>query len=317
MNNLTDLTMNPRFATALGITEAELADYFHEHIAELATKEGASSEELTAKVRHWYDGFCFVEEGQNVYNPYSTLQLFVQQRFSNYWFETGTPTFLINLIKARNYDMQPLDQLEGPELTFTTYELESLELVPLLFQTGYLTIKGFRRDKFGEIYTLSYPNYEVKNAFLTFLLSAYDEIEVALSEGHLRRLLYALEQHDLARFFKVLGVFFANIDYALYIDKEQYYQTIFYLFFKLMGLRIQAEVHTDQGRIDAVVELEHQIYLFEFKLDKSADEALQQIETHDYTRKYGLSGKPMTLVGANFDRTQRQVTEWVQEKVIN
>ena len=180
-------------------------------------------------MRQWYDGFCFVEACENVYNPYSTLQLFTQQRFANYWFETGTPTFLIKLIKERNYDMQPLDHLEVTELTFSTYEIESLDLVPLLFQTGYLTIKDFRRDKFGEIYTLSYPNYEVKNSFLTYLLSAYDEIDVALSDSHLRRLLYALEQQDLGRFFDVLGVFFANIDYALYIDKEQYYQTIFYL----------------------------------------------------------------------------------------
>ncbi len=313
MNNLTDLTMSPRFATALGITEEELAHDLHDHIAELAAKEGITNELLTAKVRHWYDGFCFVEECPNVYNPYSTLQLFAQQRFANYWFETGTPTFLIKLLKARNYDMQLLEHLEVTELTFSTYEIESLELVPLLFQTGYLTIKDFRRDKFGEIYTLSYPNYEVKNSFLTYLLSAYDEIEVALSDSHLRRLLYALEQHDLPRFFDVLGVFFANIDYALYIDKEQYYQTIFYLIFKLIGLRIQAEVHTNQGRIDAVVELDEHIFLFEFKLDKSAAAALQQIKDHDYTRKYRLSGKPMTLIGANFDSTQRKITEWQHE----
>ena len=182
MNNLTDLTMSPHFATALGITEAEFAYYFPEHIAELAAKEGITNEILTAKVRQWYDGFCFVEACENVYNPYSTLQLFTQQRFANYWFETGTPTFLIKLIKERNYDMQPLDHLEVTELTFSTYEIESLDLVPLLFQTGYLTIKDFRRDKFGEIYTLSYPNYEVKNSFLTYLLSATKETNPYLEQ---------------------------------------------------------------------------------------------------------------------------------------
>ncbi len=173
MNNLTDLTMNPRFSTALGITESEMTDYFHEHITEFAAKEGLSNEELAAKIRHWYDGFCFVENSPNVYNPYSTLQLFYHQRFATYWFESGTPTFLIKLIKDRRYDIEPLEQLEVSEISFSTYELESLELTPLLFQTGYLTIKGFQRDRFGEIYTLSYPNYEVKNSFLTYLLRAF------------------------------------------------------------------------------------------------------------------------------------------------
>ena len=133
-------------------------------------------------MRQWYDGFCFVEACENVYNPYSTLQLFTQQRFANYWFETGTPTFLIKLIKERNYDMQPLDHLEVTGLTFSTYEIESLDLVPLLFQSCYLTIKDFRRDKFGEIYTLSYPNYEVKNSFLTYLLSATKETNPYLEQ---------------------------------------------------------------------------------------------------------------------------------------
>lgn len=116
-----------------------------------------TSEQLAAKIRHWYNGFCFVEDSPAVYNPLSTLQLFYHQRFATYWFESGTPYFLIKLIKERNYEIEPLEQLEVPEISFSTYELESLELTPLLFQTGYLTIKGFRRDRFGEIYTLSYP----------------------------------------------------------------------------------------------------------------------------------------------------------------
>lgn len=314
MNNLDDLTMDPRFATALGITEDELRSNFAEHLPLLAQQERTDVDGLLQQIRDWYDGFCFVRNCQSVYNPYSTLVLFNKGQFSNYWFETGTPTFLIKLIKSRNYDIQPFDQLEVPELTFSTFEIESLELVPLLFQTGYLTIKGFRVDKFGEMYTLSYPNYEVKNSFLSRLLSAYDEIEVALSESHVRRLLYALDSHDLPQFFEVLSVFFANVDYALYLDNEKYYQIIFYLIFKLMGLRAEAEVHTNQGRIDPVVELDHHIYLFEFKLNKSADEALQQIKDHDYARKYRFAGKPLTLIGANFDTTKRKVSECKQEQ---
>ncbi len=313
MNNLNDLTMSPRFATALGITEEELGHYFHEHFSEFARKAGISTEELSTEVRRWYNGFGFVENCPNVYNPFSTLQLFNHQRFANYWFETGTPTFLIKLIKARQYNIEPFEHLEVPELTFSTYELESLDLIPLLFQTGYLTIKGFRRDQFGEIYTLSYPNYEVKHAFLSYLLSAYDEIEVALSESHLRRLLYALEAQNLPEFFAVLEIFFANIDYDLHLDYEKYYQTIFYLIFVLLGVRISAEVKTSQGRIDAVIELAKHIFLFEFKLNGSADEALQQIKTHAYAQKYQGKGKPLTLIGANFDSAKRKITDWKAE----
>lgn len=313
MNNLDDLTMDARFASLLGITEAELRRDFHEHIAAFAQQEGVTQEALIDQIRAWYNGFCFVRACESVYNPFSSLQLLNKRYFANYWFETGTPTFLIQLIKTRDYDIQPLEHLEVPELTFSTYEIESLDLIPLLFQTGYLTIKDFRRDQFGEVYTLSYPNYEVKNAFLTYLLSAYDELEVALSESHLRRLLYALDKQDLAEFFRVLAVFFANIDYALYINQEKYYQTIFYLIFTLIGLRITAEVHTNQGRIDAVIELADHIFLFEFKLDGSAEEALQQIKNHNYAQKYRRQGKPMTLVGANFDSTKRQVNDWKSE----
>ncbi len=315
MNNLNDITMSPQFATLLGITEDELQRHFQEHITETAQQFGLSDAALMIELQRWYNGFRFVENSRNVYNPYSTLQFFYNRRFSNYWFETGTPTFLIKLIKERDLAIEPLDHLEVPELSFSTYEIESLALIPLLFQTGYLTIKGFRRDQFGEIYTLSYPNYEVKNAFLTYLLSAYNEMETALSESHLRRLIYALEAHDLPEFFAVLEIFFANIDYDLHLNYEKYYQTIFYLIFLLIGVRIEAEVKTSKGRIDAVIALRKRIYLFEFKLNQRAADALQQIKSHDYLRKYAGHGKPITLIGANFDTKQRKIVEWTDETI--
>ena len=143
MNNLTDLTMHPAYATLLGITEEELHHYFSDHIALFAAHAGQSNVALQEKIRTWYDGFCFVEESPNVYNPFSTLQLFFQQRFANYWFETGTPTFLIKLLKEQEYNVQLLDDLRLREVGFSTYEIESLSIVPLLFQTGYLSIKSY------------------------------------------------------------------------------------------------------------------------------------------------------------------------------
>lgn len=315
MNNLDDLTMDPRFATALGLTDVELRRYFAEHLAQFAQQENTSVEALLQQIREWYNGFCFVRNCESLYNPFSTLQLFNKQYFSNYWFETGTPNFLIKLIKERQYAVEPLEHLEVPELTFSTYAIESLDLIPLLFQTGYLTIKAFRQDDFGEVYTLSYPNYEVKRSFLAHLLSAYNQIEVALSESHLRHLLSALAAQDLPQFFTVLDVFFANIDYDLYVEQEKYYQTIFYLIFVLLGVRVHAEVKTNRGRIDAVVELRTHIFLFEFKLNSRAEEALQQIKEMEYYRRYEHQGKPITLIGANFDSQARKVTAWQQETI--
>lgn len=211
MNHLTDLTMNPTFATALGLTETELQQDLIEHIAAFAAKEGISAEAMAIKIRQWYDGFCFVEGCENVYNPFSTLQLLSQQRFANYWFETGTPTFLIKLLKEQQFDIAQLNGLRLRELAFSTYEIDTLSVVPLLFQTGYLTIKDFEPAR--RIYTLGYPNAEVEEAFLTYLLGEFSERDRGLNEDYLWQLIDALESHQLDEFFKILQIFFANVPY--------------------------------------------------------------------------------------------------------
>ncbi len=314
MNHLNDITMNSHFGTLLGITDGEIRDYFGEHIAQIATQENVSQSELLQRMQNWYNGYRFAADCENVYNPFSTLQFFFHRRFSNFWFETGTPTFLIKLIKERDFDIGQLDYVEVSEIEFSTYEIEHLSLLPLLFQTGYLTIKGVQQDLFGDVFTLSYPNFEVKNAFVTYLLSAYNEMELILSQSHLRKLVRALQVDDLERFFEILSVFFANIDYDLQLDYEKYYQTIFYLIFLLIGVHISAEVKTNRGRVDAIIELQQRIFVFEFKLNQSADEALQQIKNHEYARKYRQRGKPLTLIGANFDTAKREVVEWTHER---
>lgn len=313
LNNLTDLTMNTAFATALGLTEAEMRRDLAGYITEFAQKEGLTEAAFRDKLRHWYDGFCFAPEAENVYNPFSTMHLFYHQRFANYWFESGTPTFLIKLIHGRNYDIEQVSELELGELAFSTYEIENLAIVPLLFQTGYLTLKSY--EPTFQRYRLGYPNYEVENAFLTYLLDAFSNTQQGFSEAHLWRLIDALNVYDLPLFFTMLKALFANIDYDLHLDYEKYYQTIFYLIFKLIGVRIDAEVRTHDGRIDAVVELDERIYLFEFKLDKDAKVALQQIQDHAYYQKYQVRGKPITCVGANFSTTKRMIDDWQTEEI--
>jgi len=308
LNNLTDLTMHPSFTTALGLTTSEIQHYFGDRFQPFAQQEELSVEDFLEKVQVWYDGFRFSDTNEGVYNPYSTMQLFDAQRFANYWFESGTPTFLIKLLRQKNYDIQQLENLQVGELAFSTYDVEKLDIIPLLFQTGYLTIKDYDRE--SQRYTLYYPNYEVERAFLIYLLDAFSDQATAMSESHLWQLIDALQANDLDDFFTVLKVFFANVNHDLYIKNEKYYQTIFYLIFKLMGLPIEAEVKTNDGRIDAVAELADHIYIFEFKLDESADKALTQIEDKEYTLKYALHGKPITKVGVNFDSQKRQIGKW-------
>jgi len=313
MNNLVDLTLNTRFATALGWTEEEITQNLADYIKALAAQISVTDAELLAQLRHWYNGFCFAPQAENVYNPFSTLHLFYHQRFSNFWFESGTPTFLIKLIRDRGYEMEQLTQLNLAEIDFSSYELEQLPIIPLLFQTGYLTIKGTYQQQENLIYTLGYPNYEVEHAFVTYLLSAFSNLERTFARGYLHQLVDVLQRRDFALFFATLDSFFANIDYDLHLKQEKYYQTIFYLIFLMIGMQVSAEVKTGQGRIDAVVELADHIFLFEFKLDKDAATALQQIKDSAYHEKYVRKGKPITLVGANFDSNRRKVSEWKTE----
>lgn len=315
LNNLTDLTIDISFGTAFGLTEAEVRHNFADHISDFAKKKDISEDELLDQIRHWYDGFCFAAEAENVYNPFSTMLLFYHRRFSNFWFESGTPTFLIKLLRDNDYDVQEMQNLELDEIAFNTYELERLAIVPLLFQTGYLTIKGYDSSSF--LYKLYYPNYEVENAFLIYLLDSFSNVQQGLSISYLIRLIKSLNERDLDNFFKTLRVLFANIDYDLHLNYEKYYQTIFYLIFTLIGLRTSAEVKTNDGRIDAVIEVSDRIYLFEFKLDKSADEAMAQIQSHRYYEKYQLRDKPITCIGANFNTTTRSVDEWTAQDLPN
>ncbi|MEZ4869080.1 MAG: AAA family ATPase [Caldilineaceae bacterium] len=314
MNNLDDLTVSIRAANMLGITEPELRHYFPAYINEFAAQEQVTSEDLLTKIRAWYNGFRFAHGGESVYNPFSTIQLFLDKRFSNYWFATGTPTFLIKLLQERDYDIPSLERVEADDLLLQTYELDNLAIVPLLYQTGYLTIKESESDEFGTLYILSYPNNEVRHSFITYLLNAYSGGDGQLTESHLRRLVQALRTHDFSHFFETLNVFFANLDYDLHLEHEKYYQTIFYMIFLLLGIRIAAEMKTSAGRIDAVVEVDDAIFIFEFKLGSTAATALQQSKDRAYAEKYRLHGKPITLIGANFDYKARKLTAWTQEQ---
>jgi hypothetical protein len=311
LNNLKDITLDNRFATLLGVTEQEIDRDLGEYVQAFAQSEGMPVDKLRAEIRSWYDGFCFSKRCLPVYNPFSLLLLLDMQDFRNYWFETGTPTFLIKLIKEKGYNIQLMDNLLVDELAFSSYEVGDLGVIPLLFQTGYLTIKGY--DPETRLYRLYYPNYEVENAFSKYLLSAFTPVKNGLVGSYLQQLAQAMRAQDWESFFETLQVFFADIPYDIQLSQEKYYQSIFYLIFKLIGLHIDAEVRTNRGRIDAVIEMDAGVFIFEFKLDGSADEALAQIKARGYAEKYATRDD-VTLIGVAFSTEARGVEAWQIER---
>ena len=277
-------------------------------ITDLAARERRSEGELRAQIRQWYDGFCFAAGEEPVYNPFSLLLLFKQCRFANHWFESGTPTFLIDLLKKRGYDVRELEDLQVDELAFSSYEVEDLRPVPLLLQTGYLTIKGY--DPESRLYTLSYPNFEVENAFLRHLLSTFSGAENGVLGGTLWQLSTALREREWERFFEFLQGFFAAIPYDIQRPQERYYQTVFYLIFKLLGLQVGVEVRTHRGWIDAVIELADGVFVFEFKVGGTAETALAQIQARGYVDPYRQRDKPIYSIGVAFGQEERGIVDW-------
>ena len=310
LNNLKDISMDTKYSSLLGITRQEMEICFKNYIDRYAKSEGVNKSELIKKITYWYDGFCFSGSCEKVFNPFSMLLLFDNARFSNYWFESATPSFLIKFIKKKGFDLNKLDRVKVSESAFSSYEIENLKVVPILFQTGYLTITGYNKERME--YTLAYPNFEVKNSMTECLAEVYSFVERELVHGYAWKLIDALREHDFDAFFDTLRVFFADIPYDLHIDREKYYQTIFYLVFSLVGLKVEAEVKTNKGRIDAVI-IDSDVHIFEFKLDGNKDKALGQIRDKGYFEKYQDAGKNIYLFGVEF--TDRNVGAWMVEKL--
>jgi len=308
LNNLEDISMDAQYSSLLGITMEEMETCFKDHIDFFVKRKKISNAELMKKIIYWYNGFCFSKSCRKVFNPFSALLLFKKLDFSNYWFESATPGFLIKLIKGKKIDIEKMQKLEVREENLSTYEIEDLSLIPLLFQTGYLTIKGYDEDFMT--YRLGYPNFEVENSFQYALLRSYSYTE---TNGYLVGLIRALRNDDFELFFDTLRIFFADIPYDLQLNKEKYYQTIFYLIFSLIGLKIEAEVKTNKGRIDAVI-IDKDIYIFEFKFSGGKNKALNQIKDKEYFEKYQAMNKAIYLFGVEF--TDRNIGDWVVEKML-
>ncbi len=309
LNNLTDITMDARFACMFGYTQEELEANFGDRIAALAGD--GDLDEFKNKIKEWYDGYRFEAGSETVYNPVS-LAKFIQSggKFNNYWFSTGTPSFLLELIGRKRFDLE--DVLKSPvsAFAFDAYEVENLNPLTLLLQTGYLTIES-AVERYGDTaYLLRFPNLEVKGSFETYLAGhcsglLADEVKVSVY-----RLADAVTAGDVDGFMESMKVFFAKVPYDVHLKDENNFQLLFFSIFMLLGISITAESRTNNGRIDAVAANEDYVFVFEFKLDKTAEIALDQIRERDYYRRYMDSGKKIFLVGVNFDKDAGQIEKW-------
>jgi hypothetical protein len=267
--------------------------------------------ELLQQLRTWYNGYSWDGEVY-VYNPFSILSFFQKADFRNFWFETGTPTFLLKLLKEQW--LLKLDNLTVSERSFTSYDIENLQAIPILFQTGYLTIKS--KGALG-LYVLDYPNAEVKEALLEYIISDLRHVQTPLTTPMVVELYQAFVANDLAQVIKLVKSIFKNIPSQIFISEaEAYYHSLIYLVFFYLGQYTQSEVNTSDGRLDCVVQSPTHIYILEFKLDESAAAALQQIKERGYHEKYAADPRPKLLVGINFSRQAKTVDDWRVEMAV-
>ncbi|HLP47958.1 MAG TPA: AAA family ATPase [Candidatus Kapabacteria bacterium] len=312
LNNLVDITLMENFADILGYTEAELTHYFAPYIDRITKKRGISKSYLAETIRNWYNGYSW--DGEHfVYNPFSILNLFNANRFRNFWFTSGTPTFLIQLIRRNKSEITEFENLTVENYTFDSYDIENIDIAALLFQTGYLTIKKITIEDEEETYHLSYPNKEVRDSFLTYLLGEFSRKDMSFSSRFLKRINELVKADDIDGFIREIKSLFASIPSHIFIgDREAYYHSIIYLILKLAGADVRCEVPTNIGRIDAVLETGNKIYIMEFKLG-SEHEALEQIKKMKYYEKYLGSGKEIVLLGTGFDIKQRNIGNYLLE----
>ena len=307
LNNLIDITMSETYAEMMGYTQDELEKYFKAYITQFATKLGITETEAKLKLKQQYDGYRFSEKETNVYNPFSILRAFGNMKLKNYWFETGTPAFLVHLLREKKYDLPKIEGLKVSEQIFSMYDLDNLKPEALLFQTGYLTIKNVK----GRLHTLTYPNQEVKTSFLEHLLFSFSQAGSEQETSKFLLLPEYLKAEDFDAFFETVTAVFASVPYTLNTQRDEaYFHTIFYLMMSASGADANSEVLTSRGRIDLVVEYADKIFIIEFKCNQSAKAGIKQIKNKGYAEKYIQRGKKIMLMGINFSSEERNVAEW-------
>ena len=320
INNLTNVSMQPEFSAICGITEEELHSLFKEDIIMLADKYKCTEEEMRIRLKEQYDGYHFSEDSADLYNPFSILNAFAAKKIRGYWFESGTPTYLIHQMQHFGTDVTTLDEIEASEAMFDRPSETMSDALPLLYQSGYLTIKSYDPD-FGS-YMLGIPNKEVRVGLTEHLLPLYTHRSDMVNGGFIQNFCRALLREDMETAMTVMRAYLAGIPYPeggkeILQDmqkSEYYYETIFYLMFSFMNRHIQTQVKTCRGRTDMVMYTAKSIYIFELKINKPAQEALRQIDEKGYMIPYITDSRKRVKCGISFSTVTRTIEEWVIEE---
>ena len=308
LNNLNDISMDWEFSSLCGISESELHAYFDQEVAAMAQANRLTKEECYAKLKDYYDGYHFCEDSEDIYNPFSLLSALRKKRFSDYWYETGTPTFVVKALRNGKFNLEDLT-LEGvPASALGGVNADDSDPVPVLYQSGYLTIQSY--DDQTQEYTLKYPNKEVERGFMEGLANIYVPSARYNSPFAVKKFAEDFKKGDTEGLMKRFEAFFADADYEIVGDAELYFQNTMYVMCKLMGQYTQVERHTSNGRMDIVVQTDKYVYIMELKMDASADEALQQIEDKGYAKPFAADPRKLFKIGVDFSSQTRRIAEW-------
>ena len=308
LNNLKNISMRDDFSAICGITEKELHTALQLDIQRMADANNETYEEACQHLKKQYDGYHFSKNCEDIYNPFSLFNALDAKEYKNFWFSTGTPTFLIELLQEADFNVRDLEGVEATDEEFDAPTEQIQSPIPVLYQSGYLTIKGY--DPEFQIYKLAYPNREVRKGFIENLLPTYVHRARENNTFYVVSFIRDLRKGDIESCLERTRSFFASIPHDLENKTEKHYQTIFYLLFRLMGQYVDAEVKSAIGRADVVVRLADAVYVFEFKYDGTPDEALAQIESKNYAIPYQSDGRRIVKIGVNFDSATRTIGEW-------
>ena len=309
LNNLEDISRDEAYYDICGISEKELIDNFSEDIQELARANGQTFEQACERLKTDYDGYHFYPDSPGIYNPFSLFNTFKKRQYGSYWFETGTPTYLVELLKLHKYDLYRMAHEKTTSDVLDSIDASSTNPIPVIYQSGYLTIKGYIPEP--RIYELGFPNREVEEGFLKFLLPYYTPLQETESGFAIWDFISDVKSGDIDGFMERLQSFLADCPYELAKDVELHYQNVLFIVFRLAGLYTKVEYHTSRGRIDLVLQTDSYVYVMEFKLDGSAEQALQQIEEKQYALPFAKDSRKVYTIGVNFSSETRNIDKWV------
>ena len=311
LNNLMDISMDAEYYDICGITEQELLGNFSDYIDRLAEANKLTRDECIAQLRRRYDGYHFHPRAAGVYNPFSVLNTFAKREFGSFWFETGTPSYLVQLLQEHDSNLEQMASYETDADTLNSIDITSQNPIPVIYQSGYLTIKGYDAE-FGT-YQLGFPNEEVSEGFAKYLLPFYTSCRQGSTSFDVKNFVQDVRAGRTEQFLERLRSLFADTPYELVKDLENHYQNVVWIVAKLMGFYVQAEYRTSRGRIDLVLKAPQYCYVMEFKLDGTAEEALEQIKDRNYSLPFEIDGQQIVRVGLNFSKEHRNIDRYVVE----